>query len=838
MTSSKQSKTNLHNRWVSFLNRFGPILFYSLLVTVFTWPLLNQLGSHIPGTESDAFVHLWVFNWFGEALESGTNLLFTDRLFFPVGVSLLNHNVAWFNIAAWLLFEPFLGLESAYTITLLLLLAFNGYAIYLFAKDITQSQLASLLAGVIGTTWPFITTQLHHPNLIIIGFVPLTMRHMRRFLLEKRKRDLVGIVIFISLIGSIRLQLLLMSLLMIGLYTLYLLLKSKQLTDKKMWQQLGLIGLFTAIGLSPFILPMLWYQLTRENPGDLLASNLYFEFTDLAHYFQPSPYHPLWGEAIRQLESVPFHVPFLGYTVLILAILGFFVKRSSAIFWWIVALVFMILALGPVLEIGGHRLFTMPHLWLYERFIIPVLRAPNRFNILLPIPFSILAAMGYQWVEAYFKKSRYWFGGWVLLVFLILFEYGTVPFPGLNLIAPNWYQTLAEDTALYGLVEVPMDLQHEEIYMLYQITHDKALVEGNVARPPREAYAFIREVPLLNHLDRVNPKLPPAQEINISAQLDMLASVDIRYIVLHRPFLTEVEIDSWREWFQMQPYYEDDQVIVFQTDISHLDELFEDEKAISEHVSLTAAKLTPARTTQLGWVQIQTQWFVTDGFSELENKVCIALTDENMKVGQASCEYEIVDSTTEGALDTGLFWRHYQLQLQPSLANGNYQIVFYQPANEPELTDGTATAVNLIVDSLPRTFAPPTPDIPLEVTYSDELALVGYDLEQTQASLELTLYWHALQMPTESYKMFVHIIDEASGVLVAQQDYIPQNWQYPTNFWEPGEYVADSLTIDLSQVPAGNYQLQAGIYQTDTGERLITTPPFPDNSARLTSITR
>ncbi|MAT96065.1 MAG: hypothetical protein CL608_02895 [Anaerolineaceae bacterium] len=836
MLSSKQDRLHVPARWAAFLDNVGPILFYVVLVALFTWPLLTQLGTHIPGTESDAFVHLWVFNWFGQALENGINPLYTDQLFFPVGVSLLNHNVAWFNIAAWFLLNPFVGLAPAYTLTLLLFLAFNGYALYLFVKDITESRRASLLAGVIGATWPFITTQLHHPNLIVIGFIPLTMRHLRRFILHKKRRDLVFTAVFICLLGSVRVQLLLIGLLLIGLYALYLLWQTKQLTSKKIWQQFGVAAVITAVGLSPFVLSILWYQLTRDNPGDLFAQDLFFEFTDLVHFLQPSPFHPLWGEAIMQLDSVPFHVPFLGYTVVGLALLALFTKKRSIIFWWGSALFFMFLALGPVLEVGGNRLFTMPHIWLYEQIIIPILRAPNRFNVLLPIPFAVLAALGYGWLESRLQNQWYRLGIWVLLIGLIWFEFAMVPFPGLPLSVPDWYQTVAQDSERYGLVEVPMDLQHEEKYMLYQITHGKAMVEGNVARPPREAYAFIRETPLLHHLDRVNPNLPPNEDMNISAQLEMLATADIRYIVLHRPFLTEAELETWQAWFLLPPYYEDAQVVVYQTDTTHLAETFADKPVVSEHLVLAGAKAVPAQTTQLGWVQIQTYWLVSDGFTEPENEICLALVDDKTNVQQTSCGHEVTDSPENGRFAEGLLRRTYQLQIDSTLADGSYQVAIYQPAAEAP-PEQMVTAVPLTIEPFPRTFDPPTPTTPVDITFGDELALVGYDLAQAPTSLTLTLYWHARQKPAHSYKIFVHVVDEATGSVVAQQDYVPQNWQYPTNFWLADEYVTDQLTLDLTAVPSGTFHLQVGIYQPETGNRLLTSPTFPDNSARLTTLT-
>jgi hypothetical protein len=89
------------------LRRGLPVAFYVVLAILFTWPLIARLGSHIPGMDSDAYVHLWTFDWVDRTIASGKFTLHTNDLFYPGGVSLLSHNIAWFNIAIWLLFQQF-----------------------------------------------------------------------------------------------------------------------------------------------------------------------------------------------------------------------------------------------------------------------------------------------------------------------------------------------------------------------------------------------------------------------------------------------------------------------------------------------------------------------------------------------------------------------------------------------------------------------------------------------------------------------------------------------------------------------------------------------------------
>jgi hypothetical protein len=50
---------------------------------------------------------------------------------------------------------------------------------------------------------------------------------------------------------------------------------------------------------------------------------------------------------------------------------------------------------------------------------------------------------------------------------------------------------------------------------------------------------------------------------------------------------------------------------------------------------------------------------------------------------------------------------------------------------------------------------------------------------------------------------------------------------YPTSFWDTGEIVPDEVDVAVgTSVPAGEYELVAGVYLLGTGERL---PVLDDN---------
>ncbi len=742
-----------------------------------------------------------------------------------------------------LLFKPFLGSAAAYTVTVLLLLAFNGYAVHLLARDLVDSERASFLAGVIGMTWPFITTHLHHPNLVVIGFIPLTIKHIRRLILEGHKQDLAFSALFIGLIGVVRLQLLLMSFFLIGPYTLYLLIASKRFKCLRLLGQLTLAIALACMILMPFTAPLLWYQSTQARSNDLFTN--YFESgagqADPMYYLIPNGFHPLWGKLLREkLDDSPFsaqfHISFVGYTVLILGLWGAARRWRQGGIWALLTVVLMALALGPVLVIGTRQILTLPYVRIYKRIITPVLRYPQRFNVLLSIPFSMLAALGGAHLWRKHKPATQ-----IILctatIGLVLFEYAIYPFPRLSLSTPDWYSELAQQEEEFGIVEIPMNRQTEEQYMLYQLTHRKPLVEGHVSRPPREASSFIASVPLLNHLDWHNSRLPPYEDINISEQLDALHQANLCYLILHRDFLTESQIAAWRRWLIVSPYHEDDQVIVYQTDPTALESAVSQAPQLGNNVQLVQTQFIPTQTVQTGWVELPTHWFVSSRLDDSQNILCIALLDKENEPLQESCDYRVLNVPEGDYIEPGLLFTVYLVQVPPFAKAGDHQVIFYHPVTDRDtLANSAVPAGNVKVKALPRQFDPPTPSHYLDIIYGAEIALVGYDAVQTNTSLRSTLYWKALKHPSASYKIFIHLINETTGEFVTQKDYVPCEWQYPTEAWQAGEYVRDYIVFDLSDIPPGKYKVQVGMYRPESKERLATTPTHPENVVSLMKI--
>lgn len=114
-------------------------------------------------------------------------------------------------------------------------------------------------------------------------------------------------------------------------------------------------------------------------------------------------------------------------------------------------------------------------------------------------------------------------------------------------------------------------------------------------------------------------------------------------------------------------------------------------------------------------------------------------------------------------------------------------------------------------------------------TFGDNIRLLGCRLEDTTATpgnyFRLVLYWRALAEMSQSYTIFVHLMDE-DGQTWAQADGLPVEGMYPTWAWLQGEIVEDEHLVLLEKsVPPGRYRLAIGVYELDDLTRLKVTGP-------------
>jgi 4-amino-4-deoxy-L-arabinose transferase-like glycosyltransferase len=121
-----------------------------------------------------------------------------------------------------------------------------------------------------------------------------------------------------------------------------------------------------------------------------------------------------------------------------------------------------------------------------------------------------------------------------------------------------------------------------------------------------------------------------------------------------------------------------------------------------------------------------------------------------------------------------------------------------------------------------QTLADTTNSISLPVDIGGVLQFLGHDrnasILEPGDTLELILYWQLQQKPPRQYTFFAHLLD-INGQVVAGFD---AN-EYPTTFWrdEGGERLLSYMPLPLGRdLLPGMYQLEIGVYNQPSGERL------------------
>lgn len=104
--------------------------------------------------------------------------------------------------------------------------------------------------------------------------------------------------------------------------------------------------------------------------------------------------------------------------------------------------------------------------------------------------------------------------------------------------------------------------------------------------------------------------------------------------------------------------------------------------------------------------------------------------------------------------------------------------------------------------------------------------LVGAQIlmpHEAGGDLVVWLYWRPLQTTENPLKIFVHLVGEvnpASGTpLWTQDDQFPQDERISSESWS--ETFRDVYTLPLNGIPSGEYRLLAGLYDPQTGKRIL-----------------
>jgi len=807
---------NPESRICKYKANLSVLALYVLISFVLTLPLPLTMNRCLVGDDIDVWINPWANWWTQKSLSEGLPFYYTKYLFYPQGTSLVYHSFSHANTALWLPLRHLVGDLSAYNLTVLVTYPLSAFTFYLLAYYFSKSRPAAFVAGLIFAFSPYHVAESSHPVLGTIQWIPLFMLSLEKAIIQKRIRSGLSAAFWLWLTALSGWHLMILALALGTCRALYLLLTEHRWRNRQVQQVLLIASLAFAILTLPFIWPLLREQFASGTPGYIAAHQERYAGADLLAFFTPSNYHPLLGPSVSQIYERFYpgglwqRPAFIGYSVLILGFIGIWRSGRRGRFWWFASTVLFVLALGPYPRLLGQRLFSFPLPWGVP--LIRLIRYTERVNILLTLCWSLLAAWG---CAAIFKialpqrRRRAVLVAGVLI--LVVFEYCPVPFPSTRVEVSPFYFELAREPGDLALLEIPMGRQPAKISMYYQTIHERPLVEGAVSRTPPYAYDFISGNELLSLLpqyslpDYEGPFAFPFPDV--SRQLETLAEAGIRYIVFHRDRTPPAMLAAWQSFVVVDPVYEDASLVVYHTRPDYKIAV-----RLTEELGLAKTdNLVPSAIPQASWLQFDLHWVALESPSR-EYDYRVTLRDAT---GETIATYDVELEWPGGAL----FTSHFTGQIDPFLPAGHYQVSVEIINPDTAQTVGMPADLGALeVQALPRQYTHPRVSTAANAVFDDQICLIGYDVEQTETFLNLTLYWQAVRRMDRDYKVFVHL--SSDDTVVAQYDGMPRDWTYLTSWWDKDEIVTDPITLDVSRLSPGQYEVAVGVYDPATLERL------------------
>ncbi len=589
-------------------SEISAILGYLAITAIFFWPLVAGISSFIPGTGGDTYQSAWELWWVSYSILSlHTSPYFTYFIYFPIGANLLTQTMA---PLAGILSAPFEAFGSAVALNIVFIAGFvlSGFFMYIFAYYLTRNRYASFLAGAIYAFSPMHVFQsFGHLQWINIEWIPLFFMFLIIALKEKKHKYALYAAlsfIFLTFMGDLEQSIAVSIGAVVLLASYYLTNDRRSIYNRRSLIYLAEIAVAIFILGSPvFISIIIALQhgiLSTVNAVSSTQANILYS-PDVLSFFVPSLMNPLLGFIPNALNYLYASDPtertvYIGYSVIFLALVSIYDFRSrkslkSLAPWIIPAVIFLILSIGPYLQVNGAVISSvpMPYLLLHKIPILNVFREPGRFDIMFELFISVLAAFGFIAISKNkIGPLRTEKGFFVLFLVLVLFEYSTTPISNAQLQAnygnayiPAAYKDLGNATSNFSIITLPALPYYysssPELYpgiaMYYQTASRKPLIGGYATRSNNTQLELLSDIPMATASEYLQygqnlSYFSPITENYTKLNTFWLANYRTKYVTVIRGAYNDTELPALLEYLYGmfgQPVYQSNTTDVFQT---------------------------------------------------------------------------------------------------------------------------------------------------------------------------------------------------------------------------------------------------------------------------------
>ena len=359
--------------------------------------LRDFTGSVVGSYGGDQGVFIWSLAWWPHAIANGLDPLATDRVFAPDG-----WNLAWTSVICGpaLVLTPItetLGPIVSFNLLALAAPALAAFAAYLLARELVDSWVGAITAGLLFGFGSYLTSQtINHLNLALVFPIPLAVllvvRHVRGTIGDRRFVGLLALCLIAQLLTFLEtaLTLALFGTLALGLAALV----ADAPTRARLRRTTVRLVIAASVALavtSPYLLA----ALARGNPIEAGVRGSGYP-TDAANLLTPTLAHtfnPLGLDASRLATNATEQSGYLGPVLLLvvaLAVAMLWRRRTTRLLLAFSAVV-LACALGTRLTWYGSPLVGLPWGLVDD---LPLLRHafPARFPVYLWLALALLAA--------------------------------------------------------------------------------------------------------------------------------------------------------------------------------------------------------------------------------------------------------------------------------------------------------------------------------------------------------------------------------------------------------------------------------------------------------------
>lgn len=449
-----------------------PIIFlFAFLTVLMTWPQARHLSTHVPDGD-DPLLSIWRIAWIAHALSTSPGDLLNGNIFYPEKRTLAYTDAVLLQgvVAApaiWAGIKPIV----AYNLLILGSIAASGAAMWLYARRLTGSASAAILAGIVFAFVPFRFDHFAHLELQASMFMPLALWCLTRAFDSGDRRDVQGAVaclvaqVFCGIYYAVFLVTALMIVIPMRLTT------SPAETRRKVVRAAIPALAIAALVVAPYLGA---YVMNRGTLGERSNRDvLLYSATPGNYLATPSDnvIHGRWSGSLGPAERRLFP----GAIAMFIAACGLTAIDQRRMALLGVGLV------GFVLSLGLNTPFYEP-----LRTVLVVyrgLRAPARASILVYLALAAFVAFGWARLER--RHKRLASIGTAMVAAAMLLEYATVLKSWLVLPTepPQVYRWLAGQPRSV-MVEFPittsdrLDLVPDGVYMFRSTEHWQPMLNG------------------------------------------------------------------------------------------------------------------------------------------------------------------------------------------------------------------------------------------------------------------------------------------------------------------------------------------------------------------------